>query len=56
MELECSDDVILKRFKEKKVDPVTGIVYDRLNPANDPEISRRLQENPNETSEIVAKR
>jgi len=34
--------VIKRRFKEKKVDPITGIVYDKLNPANDPEIAKRL--------------
>jgi len=56
VELECNDDVILRRFKEKKVDPITGIVYDKLNPANDPEITKRLQENPNETTDIISKR
>jgi len=42
VELECSDDVIQRRFREKKVDPITGIVYDKLNPASDPEIAKRL--------------
>ncbi|EGR27597.1 hypothetical protein IMG5_193500 [Ichthyophthirius multifiliis] len=54
--LECSDEVVFQRFQEKKVDPITGIVYDKFNPSNDHEINKRLAENPNEKKEIVSKR
>ncbi|EGR29649.1 hypothetical protein IMG5_151980 [Ichthyophthirius multifiliis] len=56
VELELSDDIVLQRFKEKKVDPESGIVYDRLNPTNDPQITKRLLQNPNEQNHIINKR
>ncbi len=36
--LECSDELVQQRFSQKKIDPITGVVYDNLNPATDPDV------------------
>lgn len=56
VELECPNDVIMRRFKEKKVDPISGEVFDKFNPCEDQEVLKRLKENPNETAEVISKR
>jgi len=40
--LECSEDGSVKRLKQRKIDPHTGIYYNENNLPNDEEIKARL--------------
>lgn len=54
--LDCDSKVTARRFNQRKIDPITGIFYDDLNPCTVPEIKKRLKECPNESNDTVKKR
>ena len=56
--LECSDDLVYERLGDRKIDPLTAVIYDlKKGDINiDPEVKARLQTIPNEIKEVVSKR
>ena len=54
--LECPEEELKRRIENKRVDPVTGIVYDSNSNVTDPVVTERLQPIPNQKPEIVRKR
>jgi len=55
--LECSDDLVYERLADRKIDPLTGQIYDLKQGIQlDPEVEARLQPIPNEDFEIIKKR
>ena len=55
--LECNDDLVYQRLANRKIDPISGSVYDE-NSAKvlDPMITSRLFPIPNEKPEVLARR
>lgn len=56
--LDCSDDVIMQRHKEFRVDPVTGRLYSLqdISEISHPSISNRLKELSHESDKNMKKR
>jgi hypothetical protein len=51
--LEASDALISQRLQTRKVDPLTGNVYNPLNPTNDQAVEKRLQSHTRDTAELI---
>lgn len=56
--LECPDEVAIERLNNKKIGPVSGIIYDLNEQTNDlpNEIRSRLKSRPQDEQDIVEKR
>lgn len=55
--LECSDDVVYKRLANRKIDPLSGSIYDEdSSQMLDPLITSRLFPIPNEKPEVLDRR
>jgi len=56
--LECPDDTVFKRLANRKIDPLTGIVYDLSDPnlSIPHEVSSRLQSRPHDDQQVLEKR
>jgi len=56
--LECSDDLVNERLSNRKVDPLTGQIYDQSTDLSslDQETQERLQAIPNDDPDVIQKR
>lgn len=55
--LECKDEVVYRRLANRKIDPVSGSIYDEETAQSlDPMITNRLFPVPNEKPEVLNRR
>lgn len=54
--LECDQETSVERLNLRRVDPKTGIIYDKSNPIVDAEVEARAVRQQNDNREIVEKR
>lgn len=54
--LECDQETSVERLNLRRVDPQSGIVYDKSNPIVDPQVESRAVRQQNDNRDIVEKR
>jgi adenylate kinase len=54
--LECSDSLVYERVEQRRLDPITGIVYSVMDLPDDEDITTRIVSLPEDTHEAVKKR
>jgi hypothetical protein len=54
--LECDQETSIDRLNLRRLDPKTGVLYDKSNPIKDPEVEARVFRQNNDAREVVEKR
>jgi len=56
--LECPDETVFKRLANRRIDPLTGVIYDLSDPnVSIPyEVNARLQSRPHDDQQVLEKR